>query len=305
MRFARVASPHDRYDPALDQLLGTADLDVLQLDFHWSQKYPVDDIYAAGFLGGLRLLHKTIFLDPRLHVITNAGGGSPLGCIEAVAEFLCEHGSEDLPLTLIRGNNLLPRLEELLASGTGLIECDNGKQLRGPALPFLAAHAELGAGPLATALGEGARMVIAGCYDTAAPGIAATVDAYQVRWENFNTLAKVAIASQVPHRYLEIAANGEVVVQRDPHSTLEPNRVLLEFDRAGIIRYADVHCHVGSLLKQEIMAGDFDVSAVTGKTAGEMWRMRLTTCDSAQLNCWVPRDAVAVSVDTRPAHEWK
>ena len=42
------------------------------------------------------------------------------------------------------------------------------------AQPILAADLQLGAGPLVTALAEGARVVVAGCYDGAAPAIAAS-----------------------------------------------------------------------------------------------------------------------------------
>ena len=201
MRLARVVSAYDQRNPALDRLVKTAELDVLQLDYVWPNVLPnicsPDSRYASGLLQQMQTLHKTIFLDPKLLLITNAGGGDPRGCVEALAEYLCEHGDAKLPVTAIRGDNVLPCLEELMAAGIELKDIATGTTLHELKQSPLAAQVELGAGPLAIAWDDGARLVVAGCYDLAAPMIATAVSALGWSWDQTNLLAVASTFSQV------------------------------------------------------------------------------------------------------------
>ena len=251
MRFARLVSACDRHHPDVDKLVGTAELDVLQLDYFRPSTTPVESnlwqTYAPGLLGQLRSLHKTLYLDPRLHVVTNAGDGNTVGCVEAVAEFFCAHDDANLPVTAIRGDNVLARLEEFVADGVELRDLATGKSLLETRRPLLAAQVELGAGPIATALDEGSRFVVAGCYDSAAPALGSAVSLLQWSWDQADTLAQVAtianFAGQVAGQIFEVDQAGKVSLASLPVGSEVEKRTFLKkasrpFLRTGTTDYS-------------------------------------------------------------------
>jgi hypothetical protein len=94
----------------------------------------------------------------------------------------------------------------------------------------LAADLQLGAWPIVTALEEGARVIVAGCYDGAAPAIAAAVHAFGWNWKQANSLAAAASAARAaiwPHRHTceALALTGVL-----PAMQLHPR---VELDSAG------------------------------------------------------------------------
>jgi hypothetical protein len=60
----------------------------------------------------------------------------------------------------------------------------------------LAADLQIGAGPIATALAEKARIIVAGCYDPAAPALASAVTNFGWKWRDLDHLAAAAVASR-------------------------------------------------------------------------------------------------------------
>jgi len=284
MRLARVITAHDQCNPILSPLVETADLDVLQLDYLWSETCPAGSTYASGLLRQFRTLHKTLYLDPKLHLLTNAGGSDPRGCVEAVAEYLCEHGDAKLPLTAIRGDNVLPRWEELTeelkTAGVELRDIATGKSPGEFMQPLLAAQVELGAGPLSAALAEGSRFVVAGCYDLSAPAIATAVIALGWSWEQVDDLAQLAVAAHLPQTLIDIDPVSGLTVQATSGEMLDPQEmlstILLAASNDGLIRQADVSCQIGPFDLQQKSPGLFCVCGVTGHSTADEWMVRLT-----------------------------
>ncbi len=283
MRLARVISANDQRNPSVDQLVETASLDVLQLDYVWPHTCPTSPRYAVGLLHQLRTLHKTLFLDPKLHLITNAGGGDPRGCVEAVAEYLCEHGDARLPLTAIRGDNVLPCLKEFVAEGIELRDIATGTTLEEMTQPLLAAQVELGAGPLATALAEGSRFVVAGCYDLAAPMIATAVSTLQWTWEQTDELAQLAVAAYLPQAVVDMDPRGGLTIRTQPgteiNAQLLRQRLLETTDDNGYLRHADVRCQVSDFEFQQKMPDAYYVAGIQGLATSGEWLLRISYQD--------------------------
>lgn len=421
MKFARVLSAFDCTNPTIDRLASQFDLDLLQLDYRWpSIDVPNNDArqqYASGLRDQLRTLHKTIYLEPSLKLITNAGGGDTLACIEMLAAYLCEHDDKSLPITAIRGDNVLARLDEMLADGLELRDLSSGTRLQDLTQPILSAQVELGAGPFYTALREGSRIVVAGCYDFAAPLIATAVNSEYATWETTERLAQLAVAARYPETVVIIessdssglnielrneskADNGELLnanivepancrdsqmrhadvqytandnaVVGEPHPTTVPPPVeasdpgdkwLLKVTYvAGYVAEANLLFNDPTVAKKAFeslhrltsrlnaLAGarletcsfqaqrDQSAEADPPETtivrvhyeSDQLWpcetfvetiknyiqqrqhvpalfasQMPMTLARTAEFCCEVPRDAIAVSVDTRPAHEWR
>ncbi len=99
----------------------------------------------------------------RIKVTANAGGVNPRACAEAVAATARGLGlAGKLTIGVVAGDDLLDRLDGLLARGHELRNLDTGQPLRGVRDRVLAANAYLGAAPVAEALRRGADIVITG-----------------------------------------------------------------------------------------------------------------------------------------------
>ena len=106
-----------------------------------------------------RILPTLVAKDIR--VTSNAGGVNPRGCAEAVLAAARRQGL-DVKVGLVSGDDLLPRLDELLAAGHELRDMDTGRPLADIRDKVLSANAYIGMAPIAEALDRGARIVVTG-----------------------------------------------------------------------------------------------------------------------------------------------
>jgi hypothetical protein len=118
--------------------------------------------YARDFVGAMESV-LTAVADRGVKVIANAGGVNPEGCaaaVQAMAERAGRAGA--LRIGIVTGDNLLPRLEELLAAGHELRNMDTGEPLSLVRDRVIAANAYIGSTPIVEALAKGANVVITG-----------------------------------------------------------------------------------------------------------------------------------------------
>jgi hypothetical protein len=121
---------------------------------------------AAGYARDFVPLMERILPDlvaRGVRVTTNAGGVNPRGCAEAV---LAAARRLELPRTLrvglVTGDDILGRLDELLARGHPLSDMETGRPLSDIRDRVLSANAYLGMAPIVEALRGGADAVITG-----------------------------------------------------------------------------------------------------------------------------------------------
>jgi hypothetical protein len=118
--------------------------------------------YARDFVPLMeRILPELV--KRRIKVTSNAGGVNPRGCAEAVLEVARRLGLADqLNIGLVTGDDILGRLDELLAAGHPLTNMETGQPLADIRDKVLSANAYLGMAPMVEALGLGADVVITG-----------------------------------------------------------------------------------------------------------------------------------------------
>lgn len=98
-----------------------------------------------------------------IRVTSNAGGVNPRACAEAVREAARKLGlSGKVRIALVTGDDILPRLDELLAKGHELRDMDTGRPLSAIRDKVLSANAYLGMAPIVEALRGGAHVVVTG-----------------------------------------------------------------------------------------------------------------------------------------------
>ncbi len=109
---------------------------------------------AAGGIDALR--KKSVKL------VTNAGGANPESCARMVLEQASKIGWHECKVAVISGDDILPRLDYLLANGEDLTHFETGEKLSDNGVEMMSANAYLGAGPIASALEIGADIIITG-----------------------------------------------------------------------------------------------------------------------------------------------
>lgn len=118
--------------------------------------------YARDFIP----LMERIFPDVvrrGIRVVTNAGGVNPRGCAEALLEAARRLGLQGkVRVGLVTGDDILGRLDGLLASGHALTDLDTGRLLSDVRDKVLSANAYLGLAPIVEALQRGANVIVTG-----------------------------------------------------------------------------------------------------------------------------------------------
>jgi len=150
--------------------------------------------YARTFVTQMEQVMATC-LDKGIKVVTNAGGLDPDGCADAVAEVADKLGMSP-KIAYVNGDNLLPRLADLVASGVDLDHFETGDPV-GDISRFISANAYLGAWGITEALRSGADIVITGRVTDAA--VVCGPAAWHHGWQrdDWDQLAGAVVAGHV------------------------------------------------------------------------------------------------------------
>jgi hypothetical protein len=147
--------------------------------------------YAVDFVTAVMGPLAREIAEKKIKVVTNAGGVNPQACRDAVLK-ACEAAGVKLKVAVVLGDDILPRADELRASG--IREMDTGAEL--PA-KIVSMNAYLGGFPIARALSEGADVVITGrCVDSAVT-LGALIHAFTWTPEDLDRLAAGTLCGHI------------------------------------------------------------------------------------------------------------
>ena len=118
--------------------------------------------YARDFIGAMESVLPAV-TERGVRVIANAGGVNPMACARAVQVAARKAGKESaLRIGVVTGDDLLPRIDELLDAGHALANMETGEALSSVRDRVLSANAYIGSKPIVEALERGANVVITG-----------------------------------------------------------------------------------------------------------------------------------------------
>lgn len=182
------------------QLVTRGDIDVLVFDYlaeitmsllaRIKARKP-DAGYVPDFIASLEPVLGEI-AKRRIKVVSNAGGMNPRACAKALAA-AAQKAGVDLVIATIDGDDLMPSLDDIRASGAGT------EMFTGAPLParLLSINAYLGAKPIAAALAAGADVVITGrCVDSAVT-LGALVHCFGWSWTDWDRLSQASLAGHL------------------------------------------------------------------------------------------------------------
>ena len=153
--------------------------------------------YARDFVGAMESVLDGV-TERGVKVIANAGGVNPEACATAILEMAKQHGKAGkLKVGVVTGDNLLPRIDELLASGHEMRNMDTGEPLSMVRDRVIAANAYIGSTPIVEALAKGSNVVITGRSTDTALTMAPL--RYEFGWaaDDWNKLAAGIIAGHI------------------------------------------------------------------------------------------------------------
>jgi hypothetical protein len=118
--------------------------------------------YARDFVGAVESVLPAV-LERGVKVIANAGGVNPPACAAAVKAVAEKSGGKGrLRIGVVTGDDLLGRLDDLIAKGHSLANMESGEPLSTVRDRVLSANAYVGSEPIVEALEGGANVVITG-----------------------------------------------------------------------------------------------------------------------------------------------
>jgi hypothetical protein len=153
--------------------------------------------YARDFVGAVESVLPAI-ASRGVRVIANAGGVNPPACAAAIREVARSHGvSDKVRIGVVTGDDLLPRLDELIAGGHPLDNMETGEPLSAVLDRVLSANAYIGSVPIVEALARGANVVVTGRSTDTALTMAPL--RHEFRWpaDDWNRLAAGIIAGHI------------------------------------------------------------------------------------------------------------
>ena len=156
---------------------------------------------AAGYARDFVPLMERIFPDvltKRIRVISNAGGVNPRGCAAAVLDVARKLGPGGrIKVGLVSGDDMLPRLDELIAKGHELRDLDTGRPLTEVRAKVLSANAYLGMAPVVEALRGGADVVVTGRVTDTGLTLGPIVHEFGWRPDDWDRIASGTVAGHI------------------------------------------------------------------------------------------------------------
>ena len=153
--------------------------------------------YARDFIGAMESVLPAV-TDRGVKVIANAGGVNPLSCAHAVLDVAkARRVAGNVRVGVVTGDDLLPRLDELLASGHALAHMETGEPLSTVRDRVLSANAYIGSTPIVEALARGANVVVTGRSTDTALTMAPLRHEFGWGTEDWDKLAAGIIAGHI------------------------------------------------------------------------------------------------------------
>ncbi len=170
--------------------------------------------YVGTFLKQVRDVIG-LCLERNIKIVTNAGGLNPQGMAREVEAILDELGLQ-ARVAYITGDDLMPRLNELVNGGEPLAHLETGQAFGEADLPPLSANAYLGAWGIKAALDQGADIVICPRVTDAAVVMGPAAWHFGWQWDDYDALAGALVAGHLTECGPSVAGGNYAFFQEVP-----------------------------------------------------------------------------------------
>jgi hypothetical protein len=136
-------------------------------------------------------------MDRNIRVITNGGGVNPLACRDAIFRQAREAGITGLRVGVVLADDILNRIDDLLADGIELRNMESGAPLREVRDRIVSANVYFGAMPIVEALRQGAQIVITGRTTDTGLTLAPMIHEFSWAEDDWDKLAAGTVAGHI------------------------------------------------------------------------------------------------------------
>ncbi|MCS6816012.1 MAG: DUF1446 domain-containing protein [Blastocatellia bacterium] len=185
--------------------------------------------YARDFVPLMERI-LPICLERNIKVIANAGGVNPWACRDAVVAVARKLGLSGVRIGVVAGDDILDRLDDLMARGHELRNLDTGRPLSDVRPQVQSANVYFGAFPIVDALRQGAQVVITGRTTDAGLTLAPMIYEFGWREDEYDKLAAGIVAGHIIECGAQCTGGNSQIAWR----------TLLDLDRVG---YPIVEAH--------------------------------------------------------------
>jgi hypothetical protein len=153
--------------------------------------------YATDFVPLMERLLPDL-VAKNIRVTANAGGVNPRGCAEKVLAAARKLGlAGKVRVAVVTGDDLMGRLDQLLAGGAPLANMDTRAPLTTVRSQVLSANAYLGAAPIVDALAKGANIIITGRVTDTGLTLGPIMHAFGWKATDWDRLAAGTVAGHI------------------------------------------------------------------------------------------------------------
>lgn len=136
-------------------------------------------------------------VERNIRMISNGGGVNPEAARDAVFEVARKHGVKGLRVGVVTGDDILPRLGELIAQGHKMLHMEDGTPIAQVKEKLLSANVYLGAAPVVEALRQGADIVITGRVTDTGLTLAPMIHEFGWSMNDWDKLAAGTVAGHI------------------------------------------------------------------------------------------------------------
>jgi len=239
LRIANVSGFYGDRFSAMREQVTTGNVDVITGDYLaeltmlilWkAQRLSPKKGYAVTFLRQMEDIFGEC-IQRGIKVVANAGGLNPAGLadeLRAIADTL----GVDVSIAHIEGDDLLPRLGDLITMGHDVAHIDSGQALANLELQVLTANAYLGGWGIAEALQRGADVVVTGRVADAALVVGPAAWHHGWRLDDWDRLAGAVAAGHVLECGAQ-ATGGNLAFFQDIEDLTHPGFPIAEIAHDG------------------------------------------------------------------------
>lgn len=189
----RMLAEQGQLDYLTLEYLAELTMSILALQ---KQRHP-ESGYASDFLDVLQQLIPILERQPKLKIVTNAGGMNPHSCAARARALLDQAALKQRRIAIVHGDDLLPRLDDLLSQGHAFTNLDTGEALSAIRDRIVSVNAYLGCQPIVSALQQDANVVITGRVADAALTLGPAVYELGWKWDDWDRLAAGTVAGHL------------------------------------------------------------------------------------------------------------
>jgi hypothetical protein len=207
-RIVRIANGQGFWGDSVDapvRLIDEGPLDYLTLDYlaevtmsilRKQQRRDPAQGYATDFVDLVRRVLPRA-RERGVRLVANAGGVNPEACRTALFEVARQHGATGMKIGVVRGDDVVDRLDELVEAGAGLANLDDGRPFSEVRDRVLSANVYIDSFHVAEALRQGAEIVVSG--RTTDPGLVLSPLIAEFGWgrERWDLLAAGTVAGHI------------------------------------------------------------------------------------------------------------